>query len=215
MHELPWTDVRLTEELDKRARLVIHRLVAVSQLYLQRSQRTEQEPMARIPSRLNQMLVDLGHDPVPRGQWTMCVNFGAAWKKQHRQNLIATGKCPNDFIWQIPRNLHHPWVYPQGAGLFFHGKNIHPSHSIVYYRGAIYCNHCGYYTAGSRCAKLSIPCLLKKVPSQMNVLKGMRRGVFPNRAKGWPLPDEAQAPTGIMPYTINGVVAEDLPCFGR
>ena len=91
------------------------------------------------------------------------------------------------------------------------GRPIHPSHSISYYRGVVYCNRCGYYTSGGRVDYLRKECVLKAAPSQARLLKRIRDGIYPTSTGEWPQPDQTQAPGFLLTYLINGQLAEVTP----
>ena len=134
------------------------------------------------------------------------------WGPQHRSNIISQGKCPQASPWtQLPANLHNPWKLPSNTSLVWNGRAIHPSHSITYYRGVIYCNHCGYYTTGASVRKLQSLCLLKPPASQVRLLKRMKAGVFPLAHQDWPMPHEQQVPGHLLPPVVNGEFAEEAP----
>jgi len=153
----------------------------------------------------------LGHDPIPWGQRTMCQMCFLQWGPQHRNNVISRGRCPQASPWtKIPQDLQNPWLLPPNTGLLWRGKPVHPSHSIVYYRGVIYCNHCGYYTTGGSVRKLQGPCM-KPPASQVRLLRRMKEGIFPVAQQDWPMPHEQQVPGHLLPHVINGESAEETP----
>ena len=197
-----------------RAHLILHRILAVCQLYLGKEGRTEEDPSPppeRV-ARLDKEIARLGHDPIEWGSQTLCQNCYTQWGKSQRQNVIAAGQCPKAFPWtQIPRNLHHPWRLPPSTGLTWMGRPIHASHSITYYRGVIYCNRCGYYSSGGSVRYLRDPCVSQPPESQLRLLRRMRDGIYPTSTGAWPMPDQTQAPGFLLTYLINGEMAEVTP----
>ena len=138
LHELGEDQVNIVHDIDRRTFLILHRLIAVCQLFLSSTQRTEKEPAAKPIPKLDREITQLGHDPIPWGHRTMCQLCFMQWGPQHRNNVINRGACPQASPWtNIPQDLHNPWKLPPNTGLLWRGKPVHPSHSIVYYRGAI------------------------------------------------------------------------------
>ena len=72
------------------------------------------------------------------------------------------------------------------------GVPLHPSHSIVGYRGYFVCVHCGY-VAASHVVKLKEPCGLVLSPARKTQLRQVVRGVLPARLSAWP--DAAPRPS--------------------
>ena len=211
-HELDENESRLNQHIDQEAFLILHRIIAVCQLFLTHQQREEKDPPAPKLPRLDLAIVGLGHDPVPWGSQTMCQKCFMLWDKRHRNNVIQAGNCPQVCPWtRIPPNLHNPWILPPSTALLWKGKPVHPSHSIVYYRGVIYCNHCGYYTSGGSMRKLSSECRLKPLKSQLRLLNSMKEGIFPIPHRDWPMPPEQQIPGYLMPHVVNGEYTEATP----
>ena len=83
------------------------------------------------------------------------------------------------------------------------GKVIHPSHSITYYRGVVFCNRCGYYSTGKRLDNLASRCELKILPSQVRIRDSLRDGKLPSQIKAWPRADEPQAPDELKPWVVS------------
>ena len=103
----------------------------------------------------------------------------------------------------IPPAMHHPWLLPPvNRGILFGGKVLHYSHRLVWYRGVVYCRHCGYYSQGKRAQKLVKRCPSKPVATQARLLDKMKQGTALT-SKGWPLPLEAQCPLGLKPYVAE------------
>ena len=87
---------------------------------------------------------------------------------------------------------------PVERGIMFNGRVLHYSHRLMWYRGSVYCRHCGYYSRGLRVGHLAKRCRMKPKASQAPVLKRIKRGVPPTDT-GWPLPLEAQSPMDLKP----------------
>ena len=58
------------------------------------------------------------------------------------------------------------------------GQVIHPSHTLVVYRGFFMCLHCGY-SAGEFVVKLSSPCCGQLSPSRKTILEKLCKGELP------------------------------------
>ena len=83
------------------------------------------------------------------------------------------------------------------------GKVTHPSHSITYYMGVVYCNRCGYYSTGKRSMHLSTGCGMSVRPSQVVIRDSLRQGRCPSQIGRWPRADEPQAPDEIRPWVVS------------
>ena len=142
-----------------------------------------------------------GHGTQVLGQWSQCKVCGDSWSPQHRRRVVARGRCRGVTPWtSIPPALHCPWALPPvHRGIMFNGKIIHYSHRLMWYRGIVYCLHCGYYSRGLRLGHLWKRCRMKPKASQAPVLKRIKRGVPPTDT-GWPLPLEAQSPMDLKPF---------------
>ena len=161
---------------------------------------------------MDKEIVELGHDPIPWGSMTACQLCFAQWSKQHRSNIIRAGRCPQVSPWtRIPANLHNPWRLPPQGHLVWKGRPIHPSHSITYYRGVIFCNHCGYYSTGGSVRGLRDTCRLKPLVSQSRLLKRMWKGLFPVSSQDWPEPEDHQIPGYIVTHLIDDELARPTP----
>ena len=202
LHELGWQAQGLVDFVDSRATLILKRLMAVTQLFLTRAQRQDQEPMARVQSNLDTKIVELGHEPIThRAGGQICTQCGVRWQKQHRSTLVSLGPCLRHSPWTaLPPSYMAPWKCPPCTTIMFNGRCIHPTHRLVFYRGVLYCNHCGYYSSGARVSLLSEKCRLKCRKSQKPILKRMRAGIPPLASSNWPLPDECQTPSGLLPF---------------
>ena len=158
--------------------------------------------MARVQSNLDAKIVELGHEPVThRAGGQTCTRCGVCWHKQHRSSLISMGPCQGHSPWtELPPSYMAPWKCPPCTTIMYNGRRIDPTHRLVYYRGVLYCNHCGYYSSGARVSKLAKPCLLKPRPSQKPILNRMRQGLPPLASCNWPLPDECKTPSELLPF---------------
>ena len=83
------------------------------------------------------------------------------------------------------------------------GNGIRPSHNIVYSRGVVYCNHCGYYSKGKRMDNFASGCGMTVLPSQVRFRDMLREGTCPSQLKAWPRPDEPQAPDELKPWVVT------------
>ena len=171
--------------------------------------------MARVPSILDARILELGHEPISttgQGCMMFCARCGVQWSKRHRSGVINFGPCLGSSPWtQLPPSYMAPWRCPPCTTIMFHGRCVHPTHSLVYYRGVLYCNHCGYYSSGARVAHLADACVLKPLPSQLRLLKRMRQGIYPLASSDWPLPDECQTPSGLLPFLSEEQAAAMYP----
>ena len=158
--------------------------------------------MARQSSILDARIIELGHEPILlRKGWQLCEHCGVQWHKAHRARIIGLGPCSREYPWsQLPPSYMAPWLAPPATTIVFHGRCLHPSHRLVFYRGVVYCSHCGYYTSGGRVDKLADPCIIEGPPHHKRILKRMQQGIYPLKHRDWPLPDDAQTPSGLLPF---------------
>ena len=194
----------LVDHVDVRARLILHRLMALSELFLVKAKKAEKEPPRPKMPRLDVRIEALGHAPSTVGKWKVCNLCGIRWMKHHRATIIAQGECPGASPWtNMPNNCLKPWRLPMASKCVYMGKVIHPSHSISYYRGVVYCNRCGYYSTGKRSMHLSTGCGMSVRPSQVVIRDSLREGRCPSQIGRWPRADEPQAPDEIRPWVVS------------
>ena len=153
--------------------------------------------------------MSLGHTIVPRGKLGyVCPHCGDTWTKNTRQVILENGPCTGEYPWDIPQSCLERWRLPkQTRSIVSFGKRIHPSHTICYYRGIVYCSSRGYLTTGARVQHLRVQCRMKCLPSQRRVLKGIRDGKSPCPGGEWPLPEDEQCPQALIPFQIRGTYA--------
>ena len=131
-----------------------------------------------------------------------CRLCGATWSRRNRRALLSQGPCPGSNLWlhDVPPSLEAPWIYPRGAQIpvIWKGHVVSLSHRLQFYRGCLYCNVCGAYSARHFAPALAAACLLRPASDRgQRRLNSMRRGVWP-AAGDWPLPPQAQAPQGFI-----------------
>lgn len=189
------------EYYDMRSHIVMRRMLAIVSKYIKG--REHQGPIEgpKLPSPLDQKIIDLGHQVVNKGRaGFLCTLCGDTWTKNTRHAFIANGECRGEYPWEIPESTLHKWKLPPvEKGITYRGKVVHPTHSVYFYRGVVYCNRCGYITTGGRIQHLGVPCRMRLLESQRRVLKGMREGKAPG-GKPWPMPDDDQCPSGLIPF---------------
>ena len=144
----------------------------------------------------------------------VCSRCGDTWNRTSKKAMLSNGPCAGDLPWDIPESMLKRWVLPAGGnkGIVYNGKIVHPSHKLIYYRGLLYCCICGYYTTGTRIHHLARACRMKAPSSQKRLLRCMRAGRAPCPKGVWPLPDDEQCPSGLIPFQIMGEYA-DLQSF--
>ena len=120
--------------------------------------------------------------------------------------------CPGKVLWMAPDNCFKPWVkMAMQQDVVLGAKVIHGSHSLSYYRVLVYYTECGYHTSGGSLVRLAEPCGVNGVrASALASLRHIKQGHPPGGR--WPLPDEWQAPAGLMTFIIRDDYA-DLSSF--
>ena len=145
-------------------------------------------------------LIELGHECYTAGKRQICIKCGDCWSKSQRGRVIAAGQCKRHIPWtSIPRSLDSPWKLPRENTIRYRGSIIHRSHSLVYYRGVLYCSLCGNM-AVTKVDLLTKGCLLKpKNAAAYYRLKNFKQGKYLS-GQQWPLALDFQTPMGLVPF---------------
>ena len=152
--------------------------------------------------------------PTPAKGLYHCGLCGFTWTKHTRRALVARGPCPGYYVWDtaIPWDLERPWRYPREIPLTWKGHEVHLSHALVFFRGAIFCNTCGARSAYAASPALTSPCPMRALSeTTAKRLTRMRRGEWPEKApKDWPAPPGTQCPNGLLYWgTTAGSIAQE------
>ena len=183
----------------------MRRMLTIVSRYVKRREVNEGPKVGpKPPNLLDQRIMDLGHQIVSKGRaGFVCSVCGDTWTKSTKHALINNGECRGEYPWDIPESTLNTWrLPPVEKGITYRGKVVHPSHSVYYYRGVVYCNRCGYLTTGGRIQHLGVPCRMKVLRSQRRVLTGIHQGRSPG-GKAWPMPEDDQCPSGLIPFKIG------------
>ena len=174
------------------------------------------------------VLEELGHIPcwVDKTQtgWVYCSICSARWNLTQSSKMAKGGtRCQGPNTWGPPPTLPgRHWVVQPGCRLVHNGHAIHPSHTVKWCRGLLYCDRCGSYTATvvkhllERCLlkptnrKTGLPC-----PTASNRLKRIREGIHPTGGK-WPQDVGTATPDHIAMHIVDqrwlGPPADPLHC---
>ena len=123
----------------------------------------------------------------------ICLLCGDSWKYSDRKRILSMGSCRGYNPWQTPPDLHKPWRCKPDVPIAYMGKVIHPSHTIKFHRGIVFCIRCGCRTAGKRVCHLTKACGQHITVAQKRLRDKMLQGKAPF-AGGWPLPESARCP---------------------
>ena len=133
------------------------------------------------------------HCPAFYGQVVRCVNclqmrhcLGGTMTVNVRAWLQSA--CPGPEHPTPPLGLiacgRRPTRVPQLATVLVGGAALHPSHSLMHFRGLYYCKRCGY-VAAHRALKLVHPCTWGTAFSR-RVVSLILRGALPAGTPCWP-----------------------------
>ena len=171
---------------DATAWSVQERLIAVVKAFSIRHTKEPHESKQR--KGIYHDLEEKGHIPVEANGWMHCTLCGMQWSKARIKQTLEFGNCPRHEIWysvgeeQIRRN-HTPFV---GSKLQHNGHTIHPSHTIGYLKGILFCKVCSCWT-NRRMMLLVEACKMKpRNQTQRSRLKRMLNGEHPIAGKHLP-----------------------------
>ena len=160
--------------------------------YTQRSRITK-DPPPPTPTKM-QTLENRGHIIVANKNRLECTVCGSYWPKQmNRKSLSSAAECtgtPPAFDFPISRDQEI--VRIRTSSLVVNGREVHPSHSLAWKRGVLFCRVCGYHSV--KIVRLHDKCPMK-VPNEAirRHLTGIYRGKPPTSNRRWPQ-DEGSAP---------------------
>ena len=89
------------------------------------------------------------------------------------------------------------------SGLHWHGVRVHPTHTLAFCKGIIFCTKCGNYSTKIVRA-LSLKCKMKiSNPQAGKNLRKLLDGVAPHGVR-WPEPGALRAPDNVASYLTGG-----------
>ena len=139
----------------------------------------------------SQTLEERGYIIVGIGNRLECTVCGSTSPKQMSRKLLSSaGECagmPPAFNLPISRDTD--LVSIRTSSLVVNGRQVHPSHSLAWKRGVLFCRVCGYHSV-KKIVRLHDRCPMK-VPSKAigRHLTGIDRGKPPTSSRRWPLDD--------------------------
>ena len=180
--------------------LIRKRFICICQHFLVKAPKRE-PPLKRARTNRCGVLDDLGHQTTTEGHNIICHVCCSTWPKNGPLQLYERADvCPG--IPPIAKDLiggHHGGPKRlQASGLHIRGVKVHPSHSLAFLHGVLFCTKCGCY-----CAKivkgLALGCKMKPTnPVQASGLRRLLRGEAPS-GFAWPEPG-ASAPDYMSPF---------------
>ena len=176
-------DHRLNVSLqDAGGWLIRKRFLCICQHFLTKSPKREPNPRVGRADRCG-MLDRLGHQTTIEGHIIQCHVCCSTWPKLGPLHIYERADiCPG--IPPIATDLtighHGAPKRVQASGLHIRGAKVHPSHSLAYLHGVLFCTKCGCY-----CVKiargLAQGCKMKPTnPVQASGLKRLLRGEAPS-----------------------------------
>ena len=162
--------------------------------YIQRN-KVIKEPSIPTPTKI-QTLEARGHIIVATENKLECTVCGSYWPVQmNRKTLSSAAECtgiPPAFDFPISRD--DEIVRIRTSSLVVNGREVHPSHSLAWKRGVLFCRVCGCHSV-KKIVRLHDKCPMK-VPSEAirRHLTGIYRGKPPTSSRRWPQEDGISPP---------------------
>ena len=167
--------------------LIRKRFICICQHFLTKTPKPD-PPTKRVRANRCGMLDNLGHQTTTEGHSIRCHVCCSSWPKYGPLHMYERADiCPG--IPPIAKDLvigHHGCPKRvQASGLHIRGAKVHPSHTLAYLHGVLFCTKCGCY-----CVKivkgLAQGCKMKPTnPVQASGLKRLLKGEAPH-GMTWP-----------------------------
>ena len=107
------------------------------------------------------VLNTLGHHVTTRGQRQYCAHCQQTWTLGNRRAIIEMGPCRGCDIWgTISYDVERPQLLGIRSAPVYGNQPIHPSRSLAFLKGYLYCRLCGVHTSSLRVQGLATACNL-------------------------------------------------------
>ena len=131
-----------------------------------------------------------------------CTVCGSFWpKRMNRKTLSSSAECigiPPAFDCPVSRDPEI--VRVRTSNLAVNGREVHPSHSLAWKRGVLFCRVCGYHSV-KKIVRLKDKCRMK-VPNEAirRHLTGIYLGRPPTSNGRWPQEEGSATPRAFAKF---------------
>jgi len=170
--------INKTMDQDMLCHTIIKRLIYVTQQYHKKhdgvqDKETESQLLVLPPTRAYK-LNELGHKIDMFGRKAHCINCGMSWAPGNIQGALDRKQiCP--IIQRIgapnyANLVQHISPYKMSHEIYFAGQCVHPSHSLHWHNGYLFCVACGRY-ARNKVSKLKSHCPGQISPAGKKIIR--------------------------------------------